>query len=109
LIRAQDEYDKLSAKTSVWAIDTEAAAKRAAENIQDSLADFLFDPFEKGLDGMLDSFVKTLQRMAAEAASKNILSALFGEDGFGSGGGIIGSLIITRLHKPSPRRRIIQL
>lgn len=93
LIRAQDEYDNLSDKTSVWAIDTEAAAKRAAENIQDSLADFLFDPFEKGLDGMLDSFVKTLQRMAAEAASKNILSALFGADGFGSGGGIIGGLI----------------
>lgn len=92
LIRAQDEYDNLSAKTSVWAIDTEAAAKRAAENIQDSLADFLFDPFEKGLAGMLDSFVKTLQRMAAEAASKQILIGLFGEGGFSSGGGIIGSI-----------------
>jgi methyl-accepting chemotaxis protein len=52
--------------------------KRAAQNIQDSFADFLFNPFEDGLKGMLRSFTNTLRRMAAEAASQQILGSLFG-------------------------------
>jgi len=52
--------------------------KRAAQNIQDSFADFLFDPFESGLRGMLRNFTNVLRRMAAEAASQQILGALIG-------------------------------
>lgn len=55
----------------------EAAFKRAAENIQDTLADFLFDPFEDGLDGMLLNFVNVLRRMASEALAVAILKKLF--------------------------------
>lgn len=51
--------------------------KAAAENMQDAFADFLFDPFNDGLDGMLANFAKTLQKMAAEMASQKILTALF--------------------------------
>lgn len=53
-------------------------AKQAAGNIQDAFADFLYDPFEEGLKGMLHSFSNTLRRMAAEAASQAILKAIFG-------------------------------
>lgn len=49
-------------------------AERAAENIQDAFADFLFDPFEDGLKGMLNNFVQTLRRMAAEIAAQAILN-----------------------------------
>lgn len=53
-------------------------ATRAAENMQDSFADFLFDPFADGLGGMVDGFANTLRRMAAEQASSGILDALGG-------------------------------
>lgn len=45
---------------------------QAARNMQTAFADFLFDPFSDGLDGMLKGFLKTLQRMAAEAAASQI-------------------------------------
>lgn len=48
-------------------------AERAAENIQDAFADFLFDPFADGLEGMLDGFLKTIQRMVAEDLASKIL------------------------------------
>ena len=66
---------------------------QAARNLQTAFADFLFDPFEDGLDGMLIGFAKVLQRMVAEAASKQVLQALFGASGdiFG-GGGLFGSV-----------------
>jgi len=54
-----------------------AFAEQAARNIQDTLAQFLFDPFTEGLDGMLKGFADTLRRMAAEAASAAILESLF--------------------------------
>lgn len=58
-------------------------AKQAARNMQSHLADFLFDPFEDGLQGMLKGFVDTLRRMVAEAAAAKIFDAM----GFGTGGG----------------------
>lgn len=51
-------------------------AKQAARNMQDAFADFLFDPFENGVSGMLTSFAKALQRMAAEAAASKLFDAL---------------------------------
>jgi hypothetical protein len=59
----------------------EEAAKQASRNIQDVLAEFLFDPFENGLKGMLDGFTTMLRRMAAEAAASEILSAVFKSEG----------------------------
>ena len=53
-------------------------ANQAARNLQDAFADFLFDPFKDGLSGMLRGFRDTLRRMVAEAASQQILGALFG-------------------------------
>lgn len=60
--------------------------ERAAENIQDAFADFLFDPFQDGLDGMLKGFVDVLRRMIAEQASASLLG------GSGGLGGLLGGL-----------------
>jgi len=49
---------------------------QAARNMQTAFADFLFDPFSDGLDGMLNGFLKTLQRMAAEAAASQIFQLI---------------------------------
>lgn len=71
-------------------------SKQAARNMQDAFADFLFDPFDKGMDGMLSGFLTTIRRMAAEAASAQIMESLFGKQG-GSGGfnwgGLVGSVV----------------
>ena len=53
-------------------------AKGAARSIQSSLAQFLFDPFDEGLDGMLKGFADTMRQIAAEAAARQILLSLAG-------------------------------
>jgi hypothetical protein len=58
--------------------------QRAAENMQDAFANFLFDPFEDGLRGMLKGFVDILRRMAAEAAAAKIFDKLGGIEGIGN-------------------------
>ncbi|MEN7343483.1 MAG: tape measure protein [Pseudomonadota bacterium] len=63
-----------------------AIADQAARNMQTAFADFLFDPFEEGLDGMLSGFLDTIRRMAAESASLKIFEAL-------DGSGILNSII----------------
>ncbi|HEY8414510.1 MAG TPA: hypothetical protein VIK99_01935, partial [Thermaerobacter sp.] len=68
----------------------DAAADQASRNIQDAFADFLFDPFKDGLDGMLENFVKILQRMAAEVAAAQILKQF---TAVGGSTGIVGDLI----------------
>lgn len=63
-------------------------AIQAARNIESAFADFLFDPFNEGLDGLLSNFADILQRMAAEAAAAEILEGIGGAF---SGGGQSGS------------------
>lgn len=88
--RANDALDKLNGTNKAM----DEFAKEAARNIQDSFADFLFDPFANGLDGMVDGFAKTLQRMAAEAASAQILSQIgsWASSYTGSGAGWINAI-----------------
>lgn len=50
----------------------------AARNMQSAFADFLFDPFKDGLDGMLRGFADTIRRMVAEIASQQLLTSFFG-------------------------------
>jgi hypothetical protein len=84
---AKDSTDKMS-----------EFAKSAARNMESGLADFLFDPFKDGLDGMVTGFATTIQRMMAELAAsaimdwaKNGLSSLASSGG-DSGGGWAGML-----------------
>lgn len=61
-------------------------AETAAQNIQSAFANFLFDPFQDGLRGMLSGFMEVIRRMIAEVAAQEILLAIFspfkGQSGF---------------------------
>lgn len=68
-------------------------AKNAAKNIQDAFADFLFDPFKDGLDGMLQGFGQTIKRIVAEAVAADLAKRLFGDlSKGGEGDGLVGGL-----------------
>lgn len=67
-------------------------AEQAARNMQDTFADFLFDPFKDGTKGMLDSFAETIRRIAAEMAASEVFKAL-GNYGTQNSGTWWGSLL----------------
>lgn len=71
-------------------------AKTAAENIQNSFADFLFDPFDKGIKGMAQSFGDTIKHMIANAVAADLAKKLFGglaDNGATSGSGWAGAAL----------------
>lgn len=69
----------VAARTGSKSFDQiDEAAKQAARNIQDSFADFLFDPFDKGVKGMLQSFLDAVRRMIANQAATQLFSAIRG-------------------------------
>lgn len=86
--KANEELKRGDALTVFW--------EEAARNFQDLLADFLFEPFEDGLDGMLEDFGRMLQKMAAQAIAADIMGKIFGAPtatgGF-SGGGLLDAAI----------------
>lgn len=92
-INAQiDALGKVGEKFS----ELDTFAKKAAENIQDAFADFLFDPFGKGLKGMLQGFGQTIQRMIADAVAADLTKWLFGDlVRGGSGSGVAGGLLTS--------------
>ena len=67
--------------------------EKALKNMQQGLADYFFDPFKDGLDGMLKGFGTMLQRMIADAAAAQVMKSVFGELGGGAKGdtGIAGT------------------
>lgn len=83
----QDDLKDASGATFDWA----EASKEAARSVQSSFADFLFDPFAEGVDGMLVGFLKVLQRMAAEAAASQIFQAVGNSSAWGSLMGMVGT------------------
>lgn len=72
-------------------------AEQAGRNIQDAFADFLFNPFEGGMKGMVRGFADALRRMAAEAIAARLANNLLelGTSLSGGGGvmGFIGSAL----------------
>lgn len=58
--------------------DLSEFALQAARNMQSAFADFLFDPFDEGIKGMLRGFVDIIRRMVAEALASRLLESLFG-------------------------------
>lgn len=82
--------DKSTEKVDEWSKTMQGIAEEAGRSIQRSLSDFLFNPFEGGLKGMVRSFAQTLQRMAADLLASSILQklgSLFSASGGGAGGG----------------------
>jgi hypothetical protein len=74
------EYNNLTNDAEAATGQMSEFAVQAARNMQSSFADFLFDPFQDGIEGMGANFVKILQRMVAEAASAQIFEALLGKN-----------------------------
>lgn len=97
LQRLNEDFVSSEETVNEWGINVEEFSKKAAGNIQDAFADFLFDPFKDGTQGMLKNFVDVLRRMMAEAAASRLSDALFGAgDKKGSGGllsGLFGGLL----------------
>lgn len=73
-----EQLQKSVSDTDSKTSDMEAISEQAARNMQSAFADFLFDPFDKGLDGMLKSFLKIIQRIMAERAAMAIFNAITG-------------------------------
>lgn len=71
-----DGLQDLASKTQEANSQMSTFADQAARNMQDAFADFLFDPFSEGLGGMVQSFAKTLQKMAAQAAASQIFQMI---------------------------------
>lgn len=74
------DYNRLTSDAEDATGQMSEFAVQAAHNMQDAFADFLFDPFQDGLEGMGANFLKILQRMVAEAASAEIFGALLGKN-----------------------------
>lgn len=95
---ALEDYDAIYGEVtdkSKESTDAMAAyADEAARNMQDSFADFLFDPFKDGADGMLKNFSETIRRIAAEAAAARILQQIgsWASGYTGTGAGIINMI-----------------
>lgn len=86
---SQDEYDSTlegldeglrktgeTGKESAGVV--QEAWNEAARSMQSSLSDFLFDPFEDGLKGMIKNFGTTIQRMIADAVAADLMGRIFG-------------------------------
>jgi hypothetical protein len=91
-----DLLDDINAKEEVFI----NFAQSAAQSMQSAFADFLFDPFENGIRGMLSGFLNVIRRMVAEAASVAILKAIFGGIDT-SGGGFFAEFVKTLTGKAS--------
>ena len=67
-------------------------SRRAAENMQDAFAQLLFDPFDNGVEGMLESFGNALRQMAAQQLAANAFNSVGGANALGNIlGGLFGS------------------
>lgn len=95
---ALEDYDAIYGEVKDKAKESTDAmasyAEEAARNMQDSFADFLFDPFKDGADGMLKNFSETIRRIAAEAAAARILQQIgsWASGYTGTGAGIINMI-----------------
>jgi len=76
-LNSHERMDDLNDKVADTSAEMSQFTVQAARNMQSAFADFLFDPFDKGLQGMADSFFKTIRRMAAEVVAQQALKSLF--------------------------------
>lgn len=67
-------------------------AIQASRNMQSAFADFLFNPFEQGLQGMASSFAQTIHRMVSELLASQLLQFIGTSIG-GPVGGFISAAV----------------
>jgi len=83
------EWDSLRKKSEKSTNEMSQFQVEAARNMQDAFAQFLFDPFSSGVEGMAIGFAKTLQKMMADLLAQQLLTSMLGKD-FATGGSIGG-------------------
>lgn len=94
LTQAGESFLSLAEDAEATKTELDLFAENAAKNIQSAFADFLFDPFKDGLDGMLKGFGQTIQRMIAEAVAADLARRLFGSYAQGGEGvGLLGGAL----------------
>lgn len=95
----QETYTRAVEQSQQAVIDATQSAKdqfdvfrdQAARNTQDIISDTLVNGFDEGAEGVLKSFAKMLQQLAAQAVAANIASKIFGTgQSTGGGGGDYG-------------------
>jgi hypothetical protein len=70
----KDDTDKVAGEMDQYMI-------QAARNMQSAFADFLFDPFQNGLKGMLKGLLDTVRQMVAQIMAFMVLKQLAGLGG----------------------------
>ncbi|MCL1556981.1 hypothetical protein [Xanthomonas nasturtii] len=71
-----ESYESMIGKTKEGSDMMKEFGLEAARSMQGAFSDFLFDPFDEGLGGMVEGFAKTIQRMMADLAASQLLKAL---------------------------------
>lgn len=78
VIRIQDSFFPVADEAEKAFSHIEEFASQAARNIQDTFAQFIYDPFADGLSGMVKGFADAMRRMIAEATAAQLLQQMFG-------------------------------
>lgn len=74
--KAEQGLEKIAPVAKQSFNDIDQYAIQASRNIQTSMANFLFDPFDDGLKGMVKGMADAVRRMLAEIASVKIAQAV---------------------------------
>ncbi len=108
ILQAVEDYkaglEKLKAASDKMAEEMTEFQREAMRNMQGIFADFLFDPFEEGVDGMLKSFATMLRKMVAQLIAQKVLTAFFG---LFTGGSVLSSASSGGSGTPSTAGRAI--
>lgn len=91
--RVTENFENGSEPADRWGDQLAAIADQAARNMQTAFADFLFNPFDQRMGGMVKSFANALQRMAAEQAASRVFKLLGDAADEGGALGAIGSAL----------------
>jgi len=90
IARLIEQLDEAKEKANETTDQMSKFAEQAARNMQDQFANFLFDPFQDGLDGLLRGFIDTIRRMLSELLAAKALEAFFNAAAGATGGGFGG-------------------
>ncbi len=91
---AQDKLDGLPKKAEETGKELDEFTKQAARNMQDAMADLFLNPTKDGMDSLVESFGKTLQKMIVQAGSAQLMNIMFGDMGkTGKVSGLAGSAL----------------
>lgn len=90
--QARRGWDVMGGYAKDAAEKASTAWDEATRNIQGVLADFLFDPFEDGVEGMVKGFADAIRRMIANALAAQLMEKLFPKTSSGGGGNLFSTI-----------------